>query len=107
MRPKQYTRALPMDKLQNLQLIEGNALAMNRILRRFDYGAFLMSVGAFVDVSGAFFVSVLGAAALSQPTNATLMMQTVSRIAVNFFIDASLWVKRSHFASAHRRADLD
>ena len=34
-------------------------------------------------------------------------MHSVSRIAVNFFIDASLWVRKSHFESAHRRADLD
>jgi hypothetical protein len=61
----------------------------------------------FVVVSVDFFVSVLVEDVSLHPMNATLITHAVNKIAVNFFIDAFLWVRRSHFESAHRRADLD
>jgi hypothetical protein len=72
--------------------------------RRLDY--FLVVSGVTVLVSVVFF-SFDVVVPLSHPMNATLITHAVSKIAVSFFIDASFWVSRSHFESAHHRADLD
>jgi hypothetical protein len=59
-------------------------------MQRRDYGVF----GVLVVVVSVFFVSfVVLDVSLPQPTKATLITQNVSRIAVSFFIDASLWVR--------------
>jgi hypothetical protein len=50
--------------------------------------------GGVVVFSVVVFVSFFVVAVVSlHPTNAMLITHSVSRIAVNFFIDASLWVR--------------
>jgi hypothetical protein len=72
--------------------------------RRLDY--FLVVSGGVTVLVSVVFFSFDVVVPLSHPRTATLT-HSVSRIAVNFFIDAFLWVSRSHFESAHHRADLD
>jgi hypothetical protein len=58
-------------------------------MRGRDYGVF----GVLVVVVSVFFVSFVVLDVSLQPTKATLITQNVSRIAVSFFIDASLSVR--------------
>ncbi len=61
-------------------------------MRSRDYGVFAGGVlGLLRRRLRLFFVVVV--VSLPHPTNATLITHNVSRIAVNFFIDASLWVR--------------
>jgi hypothetical protein len=56
-----------------------------------DYGVFVGGVLVFSVVL--VFVSLVEVLVSLHPTNATLITQAVSRIAVSFFIDASLSVR--------------